>query len=499
MSIVPSMTKSISAKFAGFESNLNYQYGLLAGITLLAIVLRFYKLGEWSFWIDEIFTIGRTQAHYSSLEATIHNIPPERNWLPLSVLFTASVLNVLGINEWSARLTSAIIGIISIPTLYFPIKKIFSIRLGLISALLLAVSPWHLAWSQNARFYTALMLFYTLALFAFYFGLERDRLQYIGLSILLFYLAMSERIFALFLVPVVLTYLVLLRILPFEKPPGFHRRNLLLLLLPVIAGGLIEGHSLITTGSSRLFADFGWFFLYRNYTPLRLMGVIGFDIGIPLMCLAAFGGIFLLSQKSRAGLLLFIGALLPLALLLPLSLFMFTQDRYMFLTLPSWILLAAVAVQEIWAQTQNSRMLLAIGVLVLLVADAAGDNVLYYRVNHGDRRDWRGAFTLIRDQSREGDAFVAYWPEFGPYYLNREITSWENIDPEAVVQSGKRFWFIIDSETVWGNLRMKQWVEQNAELIDIRYLRLPEDLSLRIYLYDPERDGGTQQADIGRH
>jgi hypothetical protein len=38
----------------------------LALITLLATALRFYKLGEWSFWIDEIFTINHAQLHYGN-------------------------------------------------------------------------------------------------------------------------------------------------------------------------------------------------------------------------------------------------------------------------------------------------------------------------------------------------------------------------------------------------------------------------------------------------
>lgn len=474
--------------FTDLETKPVYQYGALAAITLLAVLLRFYKLGEWSFWIDEIFTIGRIQAHYSSFEAIIHNVPPSTNWFPISLLSTSGILNVLGVNEWSARLASAIIGIASIPMLYFPIRILFGVGVGLISALILAISPWHLFWSQNARFYTALMLFYTLALFAFFFAIERNRLRYLLLGMLLFYLAMSERIFALFLGPVMAGYLVALWLLPFEKPAGLQRRNILILLIPVIAGVAIEAYSFITSGSSRFFADFDWFFLYLNNTPLRLLSLISFDIGLPLITLASFGGLYLVAQKSRAGLLLVVGIVLPLGLLLPLSPFMFTQSRYVFMTLPCWIILAAVAVKELWAHARYPRTILAVGVLALLLADTAGDVLLYYRVNQGNRRDWRGAFTLVRERSRADDAVVAYWPEFGPYYLGKEITPWEELHPKTVMDSGRRFWFVTDSETVWANGRLKVWLEHNAELIDVYYRRLPEDLSLRIYLYDPARE-----------
>ncbi|MBE2199768.1 MAG: glycosyltransferase family 39 protein [Anaerolinea sp.] len=464
-----------------------YQWVLLAGITLLAFALRFYKLGEWSFWIDEIYTINRAQAHYSSLALTLRNIPPHTNWVPVSLLLISGVTNVLGISEWSVRLVPAIIGVLSIPILYFPIRSVFGSREALVAVLLLAVSPWHLTWSQNGRFYTALLLFYTLALLAFHIGLERDRSRYLLLGWLFFYLAMSERIFALFLAPVLAVYLMLLWLLPFAKPPGIHRRNLFILVLPVVVGLLIEAYSFITTGNSRFFGDFGWFFLYRNYTLIRLLGVIGFDIGFAFICLAVFGGFFLLIQKSRIGLLLFIGALLPLGILLLLSFFMFTQDRYLFVTLPSWIILAAMAIKAIEDNLRHNRTWLALAVLAMLVAEAAGAHLLYYRVNEGNRRDWRSAFTLVQEQAKDDDIVVAYWPEFGPYYLDRDIAAWEDTTIEMVVKSDYRTWFVVDSETVWGDLRKKQWIEQNAALIDVFYLRMPEDHHIRVYLYDPAR------------
>lgn len=461
---------------------------------MLAIVLRFYKLGEWSFWIDEIFTIGHAQAHFSTIEKIIQNTPPARNWVPISVISTASVLNLTGISEWTARLAPAVIGIISIPLLYFPVKCLFGVSVSLVTSLLLAVSPWHLSWSQNARFYTALLLFYTLALFAFFYGLERDRLRYILLFMLMTYLAMSERLFAAFLGPVIVSYLILLKLLPFEIPAGFRLRNIILILSPGIVFGLIEMYSLVVHGQSRFFADFGWFFLYRTKDPLRMLSLISFSIGPSLIALAFFGGLYLLVQKSRIGLLMFLGAVIPITIVVLLNPFIFTKDRYVFVSLFSWLILAAVAVQAIFAQTQNYGKLIAVGVLVLLLTDAAGTNLLYYQVNNGNRRDWKGAFTLVKERSQAGDELVTWWPDWEGFYVDQEIILWENIDPEFVTHSGKRFWFVLDDETIWGNGRMKRWMEQNAELIGIKYLRQVNDIYLVIYLYDPARNAHTNNS-----
>jgi hypothetical protein len=223
-----------------------------------------------------------------------------------------------------------------------------------------------------------------------------------------------------------------------------------------------------------------------------MLTFIAFNIGIPLMCFAFFGGLYLLLQRSRAGLLIFIAAVIPVVLLLLLNSFIFTKDRYVFVTLPSWIILGAVAVAGILDQAKSYGKLLVVGVLVLFLADAAGANLLYYTVNHGNRRDWRGAFALVQERKADHDVVVTTRPELGNYYLGQEVLAMKEIAPDAVVASGKRYWFVIDSESVWVTGKIWTWVEQNGELIDVRYLRVPEDISLRTYLYDPGRGGVTQ-------
>ena len=81
-------------------------YGLLFLITIFAAGLRFFRLGEWSFWIDEIYTINHASNHFSSLSLILDHIPPDRNWIPLSVILTAQVMNIWGIHELSARFVS---------------------------------------------------------------------------------------------------------------------------------------------------------------------------------------------------------------------------------------------------------------------------------------------------------------------------------------------------------------------------------------------------------
>jgi 4-amino-4-deoxy-L-arabinose transferase-like glycosyltransferase len=475
------MIKHISANLTKFETRSGYQYLLLAAITLLATGLRFYKLGEWSFWIDEIATIRRAQAHVN-LETIINE------WWrpPLSLILIDSALDILGVSEWSARLVPTVIGIISIPVLYFPIKKLFGPAVALVALFLLAISPWHLYWSQNARFYTSLMLLYSLASFAFFLGIEQDRPWYIFGFFLLLFLAVGERIIALFLPPVVICYLLLLKIMPFEKPPGLRTRNLLFLLLPGIAFVIHEVYAFATNGNAFLAHTIDTFVGQSNHGPLRLLFAIIFRISLPLVCLGFFGGLYLLNERKRAGLFIFLAAVAPPLLLLLVAPFTFTVDRYVFETLPFWAILSAVTIKEIFVRTEQYGKLIPLGVFSLVLATALSQNMLYYEFQNGDRPDWKGAFAIIQQRKADTDLVVATRPELGYYYLNDKVRSINSLDPIAIELNGNKIWFIIDEATGGVEPILEQWIRENSDLVDIRDVYQPgKSLSIRIYLYDP--------------
>jgi predicted membrane-bound mannosyltransferase len=155
------MIERIQSRHISFHWRPRHEYLLLAVITLMAGVLRFRKLGEWSFWGDEMLTVGGKEDGF--------NYRIARRSVTLTLI--RATVDLLGTSEWSARLVPALIVVATIPDLYFLIRRAFDPAVGLVTVLLLAVSPWHIYWSQNARFYTALLLFYTVGRFAFHIGL----------------------------------------------------------------------------------------------------------------------------------------------------------------------------------------------------------------------------------------------------------------------------------------------------------------------------------------
>lgn len=448
-----------------------YQYFLLILITLLAAILRFYRLGEWSFWGDEVFTVGGREDGFNYTIAR----------QSLSLWLIQTVVSIQGVNEWNARLVPALIGLISIPILYLLVKRMFNATAGLVTALLLAVSPWHLYWSQNARFYTALLLFYTLALFVFYLGIEEDKPRYLLISLGLLGLAAKERLLALFFIPVVLAYLVLLKILPLEKPAGFRLRNLLVFALPALVLGLFFASPYLHNLS-------GWFdgFGYVNNSPFWIVAGVVYYVGPPIVCLAIAGAFYYLRQKNRAALLLGLGAIVPLLGVAAISTFHYSANRYVFISLTSWIVLASIATTDLFFQTKKDARMLPIGILLLLILQPLGENALYYGYQNGNRDNWKAAFEIVQAQRMESDLVVSANRELGNYYLGSETMGWRNLALSSIEEGGERVWFVEDNVAYQAFPHVHRWLEQNAQLVavlDVHFLA--RNFRMRVYLYEP--------------
>jgi len=134
----------------------NNTHLLLALTIVIATALRLFRLGSQSFWIDEFFTLQNVAVGLDTVTATaltVNNAPP------LYFFLVWPFRALLGEAEWVLRLPSAICGILSVPLLFqLTLKWSRCRRTALIAALLLALNPLHLWYSQEARNYTLILL-----------------------------------------------------------------------------------------------------------------------------------------------------------------------------------------------------------------------------------------------------------------------------------------------------------------------------------------------------
>jgi 4-amino-4-deoxy-L-arabinose transferase-like glycosyltransferase len=148
-----------------------YIFLLLFLIILIGVFFRIYRLGEQSLWLDEARSFQRAN---QGIHALWVNQPKESN-PPLYDILFHFYLRISGKNnEFALRFLSALIGILLIPLIFFTGKHIFGVKAGLISALIVAISPQHIYYSQDAKMYALLALLSLASFSSYYLALEKN-------------------------------------------------------------------------------------------------------------------------------------------------------------------------------------------------------------------------------------------------------------------------------------------------------------------------------------
>lgn len=126
--------------------------GLLAAILVLAAWLRLSGLTAQSLWWDEVVTWQQARLPLPEmLTATAAD-----NYPPLYNLLARLAMDVFGETELALRLPSALLGIFDILAIYWVGRQVGGRLTGLLAALLLTLSPFHLWYSGEARMYALL-------------------------------------------------------------------------------------------------------------------------------------------------------------------------------------------------------------------------------------------------------------------------------------------------------------------------------------------------------
>ncbi len=466
--------------FEAFERNRTLQLLLLAAIVAAAASLRFYRLGEWSYWIDEIYTV----------EGGIYVADWPVSRLPLSLLLTNLVMNGLGFSEWSARLAPAVIGIATLPALFFPLRRLLGGTVALTAVMLLAVSPWHLFWSQNARFYALLFLFYNLGMLWLLLGLVEKRRLFVILGVLLLIVTAREKATGLIFIPAVAAYFLISLWLFNEE---HHRPKpvfLALALAPLVLFFLFELISFFFSGYTQIRGIIDTFAGQSNHSPVRLLASIVWRIGLGPFIFALGSGLYFTLQRQRAGVFFFMSALGPILTLVLVAPFVFTVDRYAFVSLLAWLVLCAMGIRILLERNDYREWLLAAGVLLMLLLPMAAENAFYFTDQYGQRPRWREAFALVAADDRPGDAVYTTYPEIGATYGRPESVYINDLTIADLEAAGERSWFIIDRATGFVRPELESWIQARARLVERLVVRLPgKAMDIEIYLYDPAQAG----------
>jgi len=170
---------------------------LLCSILLTGLLLRIYRLGAESLWLDEGVTVYYARL---GLPEIFSRIASEEFNPPLYYSLIHVWIRLAGDSEFSVRMPSVIFGVLSILMIYKTARLMAGKEVGLLAALILALNRFHVHFSQEARIY-ALLVFLTLLSFFYFIRLTKEFQtgSILGYLIASFFL-MHTHVYALFII-----------------------------------------------------------------------------------------------------------------------------------------------------------------------------------------------------------------------------------------------------------------------------------------------------------
>nr|MDQ6915751.1 glycosyltransferase family 39 protein [Actinomycetota bacterium] len=137
---------------------------VLAGLIAAGAALRFATLGDRSFWVDEGLTVRLMHAPFGEM---LHLWRQREDNPPLYYVVAWLWTRAFGSGEVGLRSLSALLGCATIPVAFAATARLATVRAGLVAALLAAVSPLLVWFSQDGRSYALLVLLAGLSFLAF--------------------------------------------------------------------------------------------------------------------------------------------------------------------------------------------------------------------------------------------------------------------------------------------------------------------------------------------
>jgi mannosyltransferase len=399
---------------------------LIGSLTALGLITRLFFLAHKSFWLDEAasyFIASLSPADFR------HALRSHELNMGLYYVLLRGWMH-LGTSDWTLRLLSAIPAVATIPVIYLLGNRLFSRRVGVWAALLLTFSAGHVAYAQEARGYSLAILWMSLSSLFFVRALPFDPpmpdrrpsawnwVAYVLCSTATLY----THFFAL--LAIAAQWLSLLA-WPRERWP---LRRLVTAAFALAALALPAVWFALTKNTNQL----DWIQKLNFNAVFKTLALLaGNPAALPVYLILWWKAIQAMRTRrtrpqprqaqqhplsgthGEAWPLAFVGAWLwmPFAIVFLASLHKpILHPRFLLISLPAAVLLAAAGMEELRPQRQQVALI----VLVLL---SVGGLIYYYA---RAQEDWRGATAYVLQQAHPGDA-VFVGPNYGSlgyaYYL----------------------------------------------------------------------------------
>ena len=400
---------------------------LLTLVVLIAAVPRALYLGQKSLWLNEISSMMFARLSWPDFW---HLVKQREGNMIFYYLLLREWLH-LGYTQVVGRALSVIFGLASIPAMYALGNRLFSRRVGLTAAFILAVSPCHIQASQWIRSYSLELLLLVVSTLLFVRAVEEGRRK----DWLLYALTVSLAVYChsyavLIIVAEFLSLAVRPRLRIPWKPAAGAALLIAVLLGPAIYYVLRHNVGQVNwVGAPRPIELYHWIdFLAAGGGKVVGDVVLAFCVAALATAAIVLKRVPWQSPESWRYSLLFICLLFP-----PIAAFLFSHYRPMFfyrgliISLPAFLLLVAVGVCA-WRSSwpRDIALVLAFGCCMIAIANT-----------YAPEEDWAGAMHYLLASLQPDDTILFTGPGRTPFrYYRLQTYGSEQGGPMVNVPNG---------------------------------------------------------------
>lgn len=476
------MTKRFSFRF----------WAALVAVTAFAAALRFYKLGEWSYWSDEAFTISDANSFY--VEHPGRRPEHGLSFRIYGLWFQFAESLQIPFDEFVARFLPAIFGAAGV---FF--TGALGARAGgrcgaLFAAILLAISPFHLYWSQNARSYALEVSLAIPAGLILGSALLTARIWEFLLGAVLLTGAAFAHPTALTLVPGLILFGIVGRGFGAESPARMPWKWILL------GSGAVAAIVVLSPLGRAIWVHFK---VKSGASPVLFLTTTAYYFRPTLLAAAAVLAINGILRKDRKSLFFTFLSFGTLAFGFAASCVVRANNQYVIAALPFFALLVGrEIVVWAWSPARGARVG-ALAIATVLVADFASGAFMYFGPENGYRANWREACAYVFERKANDDIIAATQAPIVECYLNPGnllprtteasiyLGPFEPYKFETAVRLGRRAWFLVldvdlDEWKKSDRLRIETFLRERCRAVAEWPLQFGgKDQTLRIWRYDP--------------
>jgi mannosyltransferase len=420
---------------------------LILLVVALAFAVRLHRLDAQSLWFDEsLSALFASQSFALSIRAMLEE---GLHHSPLYYILLRPFA-AFGFSEFSLRFLSAALGVLAVPLLVQLGRLTVGSKAGLLAAFMLAINPFHVWYSQEARMYTLLVVASIGAMFFLARNLQSAKLwNWLGLAFFIS-IGINTHHFAFFIPLIQFVFIVLSLRRNYRLLRPWVGAQLIagLSLTPWIITVLDWGHFYFSSATNRTVTWLDplktlWNFSL-GYTETVTPGVVIFvSVFVIVLTFAAFS-----IPQNDPRQLLFLWLLLPpiVVFLLSLRLPMYL-DRYLIVAFPPFLLLVSAGIYHL----RQPILRFAIGAVVT-GAMLVGLYRVYYDTSVYNRTDWRGVGQYLESNGQPGDVITPWYYQYliplifyyhGQLEISPIIVQDRVYLPDSASPPNQRAWVII--------------------------------------------------------